>query len=313
MPAQSRPGQRIRRLHREGRQGPREKLAPAGPGRRVVPGNRTLRLNGGRGVRTRSAPGTGGDDELIRAGPGAFPAALPGGHREEGREPGRGQRRPDRLPLPHLLPGPAGQPRLERGLAPAVPDRPDRPARLRGGLLPGRLPVRNARGAGQPRRHAGLSPAPEELGGGRHRRRTIPLVPGPGDRTVALTQGPDPLRVGRFPLQPVRRGHDERLPRLLRPARRGRHEEERKRPLRGAYPGRRRNDRPAGQRDQALQASRRVQLHQDLQADRRRGPGWLRGAGAAPADERPREPDAVRRRRRVPAPQHPGARRPGTG
>ncbi len=56
----------------------------------------------------------------------------------------------------------------------------------------------------------------------------------------------------------------------LRPHGDRRHQEGRKRHLRPAHAGRKRDDRPAGHRHQAVQAARRVQLHQDLPADRRR-------------------------------------------
>ena len=98
----------------------------------------------------------------------------------------------------------------------------------------------------------------------------------------------------------------------VRPHGGGRHEEERKRHLRCAHAGRRRDHRPAGHRHQAVQAARRVQLHQDLPADwpRKAKAGQARCAGARwPRSSRtagniPRRPTTGGRRSRL------GRRRP---
>ena len=149
------------------------------------------------------------------------------------------------------------------------PDRSGRAARLRRGLVLRPCPRWRA---GRCRRQSDLlsraqsrstkSRATASAGGGRWPKRWRFRRP----------QERGPLATCRFSAEPVRRADDGPLRLLLcRPRRwRRRHEEERERHLRPAHAGRRRNDRPAGHRHQAVRAARRVQLHQDLSADRRR-------------------------------------------
>ncbi len=108
----------------------------------------------------------------------------------------------------------AEQPRLWRVVAAAVPDRPDRPARLRGrlGLL---SPDR--RRAGRRRRQAGLPSRAQELRGGRDRRPALAVVPAAGGRVqpAAAQRGADAVR--RVPAEPVRRADDGPMGLAFRP------------------------------------------------------------------------------------------------
>ena len=166
---------------------------------------------------------------------------------DEGREAGRAVL---------LLAGEhaARQPRLRRGLAPAVPDRPGQAAGLRGGLLLRRRP--RHRRAGQRRRHAGLLPCARELEGCAERRRALALGAPHGRRGRAGDDraGRDDLR--RFPPLAVRHGDARRVPLVLRPRDRRRRAQGRKRHLRAPDARRGRDHRAARHRHQALQAAR---------------------------------------------------------
>ncbi len=161
--------------------------------------------------------------------------------------------------------------------------------------------------AGRRRRQSRFPQGAESVGRGADRRRALALVPGAGRRSRSRAAQRRSLDVRRLPAQPVRRADDGLLRLVLRPNGRRRHEEERKRHVRAAHARRRRNDRPAGQRHQAVQAARRVQLHQHLSADRRRAEDRLRRAGAAAAGADLREPPAVSEGGRVLAAEHPAS------
>ena len=81
---------------------------------------------------------------------------------------------------------------------------------------------------------------------------------------------------------------DGRLPRprIRRAAIGRRHQEGRERHVRPAHAQGKRNDRQAGHRHQAVRAARRVQLHQDLPADRRRAQDGHGRAGAISSSPR---------------------------
>ena len=206
-----------------------------------------------------------------RARPRPRPATDGPGHAagHEGRQPRRGGQ----------LPAVAGrhaaeQPRLQRGVAAAIPDRPDGAARLRGrlGLLSRRPPARRSTPTASrssttcPR--ASRRPRPTaSAGGGASSRRSSSTRSGSTrcgcsspssccNQFGVQTMAEYGWRFGRMETDDTQEG--------------------RERHLRPAHAGRGRDDRPAGHRHQAVQAARRVQLHQDLPADRRRAEDRLR-------------------------------------
>ena len=154
------------------------------------------------------------------------------------------------------------------------------------------------RRAGERRRHAGLSHAARRAG----RRRRATASAGAGRCTQAAEVEPnltaqvaDGLR--RLPPQPVRHADDGRLRLVLRPRRADDDRRTRAAPTRSTR-WRGRDHRAAGHRHQALQAARRIQLHQDLQGRRRRTNGTgTREALDTLADLR--KPPAVRQGRGV--------------
>ena len=167
----------------------------------------------------------------------------------------------------------AEQPRLQRGLAAAVPDRPERAARLRAGL--GLLSA-EPRGPGRRRGQAGLPLRAQELRGGQDRRRALAVVPGAGHGVQPGPRQRGPHAVRRLPADQFGVQTMAEYGWFFGRAAERRHQEGRERHLRPAHAERERDHRPAGHGHQAVQAARRVQLHQDLPAGRRGGQGRAR-------------------------------------
>ena len=166
-----------------------------------------------------------------------------------------------------------------RSLAAAVPHRPGRTARLRGRLV--LRPATTSGGSGRCRGQPGLPPRAQELRRRPERRRALALVLEPGRRIR-----PEPAQRDRHSCSPTSCSSSSACRRWPSTAgsSAGPSDDDTQKTQAAPSPctrSRTTRPSPAGHRHQALQAARRVQLDQDLRADRR--PRQERPAASRPA------------------------------